>query len=483
MKKNKILICAGMIFTFALTACGGNNTSQIEDNNSIWWKTTGELTKDENNEIVFNNVSISLTHVVCGHDQLGFENLIKQFNSEFDGKIHVSTDIYDQLTIDSNVSRRIQNNDNPPDLVFDHQKSHKNFEINKLIQPVDECFSYAGIELKKEDFVKKFADYSNLGYGDGSKIFNYPVDAQSIVGYYRKDLLEKLGESVPKTRSEMIRIAKKAQSELNMANPIGITGNSEFLQYYVYTTALAQNGLEFYNKENYYSEWTNEKNKQAFRDGVHAIYDLTTENLYRSGLSESEALNSFCNRNENLFFFGLPFEANVIFDSFRTSHNTTVDNVKSDYIGGFSSAKMFALDETKNYAGTIFGDSHAFMVSKSVEDITKKAAIATFINWFNSKSNVGATWAELGHASGVKRVIESSEYQNSDFVKNYTKEWYPNMDDFETPGVTPYYSITFGRGVYSCYEKCFKNAKGVNSKIDENVAAVERTVNATIRGL
>lgn len=480
MKSKKILSLA--VVMLMLASCNGTGGSG--DDNGVWWKTTGELTMDANNNIVFDNVNISLTHVVCGHDQIGFEDLIRQFNSEFDGKIRVSTDIYNQLDIDNNVSRRIQNNDNPPDLVFNHQKSHRNFAINKLIQPVDECFEYAGISVEKNDFVEQFASYCDLGYDNRQRIFDYPVDAQSVVGYYRKDLLDQLGEEVPTSRSEMIRIAKRAQQELNMEKPIGITGNSEFSQFYVYTTALAQNGLDFYNSETYYSEWTKGNNKQAFRDGVHAIYDLTTENLYESGLSEESALNDFCNENKTIFFFGLPFEANVIFESFGLSHDgITNEQVKSDYIGGFSSSKMFALDETKEYANTIFGDSHAFMVSKSVEDKTKKAAIATFINWFTSKGKVGADWAELGHAAGVKTIIESDEYKNSDFVNNFTNKWYPDMNYFHTPGITPYYSITFAKGIYPCYARCFKNAKGVDSKIDENVAAVERTVNATIRGL
>ena len=90
----------------------------------------------------------------------------------------------------------------------------------------------------------------------------------------------------------------------------------------------------------------------------------------------------------------------------------------------------------------IFGDSHAFAISKTVTDINKKAAICEFVKWFTQTSSVGATWAAAGHMTLSTKIAESEEYKTNEIVQDFLNEFYPYPDSIECPGITPYYTDT-----------------------------------------
>ena len=72
-KKITAIICAicAFVCAFSLTACGGGGDG---------WTTTGTLNKDENGNVIFDNVEIILATVVSGEDSVPFSQMIQQFN-------------------------------------------------------------------------------------------------------------------------------------------------------------------------------------------------------------------------------------------------------------------------------------------------------------------------------------------------------------------------------------------------------------------
>ena len=97
MKKIKLLSI--MCFMTLLASCGNttsDNTSNDGSNISPWWTTTGELSFDSDNKVVFNDVDIELATVVTGDDLPRFKNIVERFNSEHMGKIHVNVNAYNQ---------------------------------------------------------------------------------------------------------------------------------------------------------------------------------------------------------------------------------------------------------------------------------------------------------------------------------------------------------------------------------------------------
>ena len=118
MKMKKIrnfLICALLCGCVGLmAACGGGRLSPTDH----WWTTTGELVKDEDGNVVFDNVELKLTTVVNGQDKAVFDTLVAMFNLEYEGQIRVISTSVDASVFENTVSNQISNNSNAPDLVM-----------------------------------------------------------------------------------------------------------------------------------------------------------------------------------------------------------------------------------------------------------------------------------------------------------------------------------------------------------------------------
>ena len=159
--------------------------------------------------------------------------------------------------------------------------------------------------------------------------------------------------------------------------------------------------------------------------------------------------------------------------------NKNVDIVKTEDIGGFSLSGLFSMEGSNSSdSRKIFGDSHAFMVSKTVSDVSKKAAIAVFCDWFTKNGTVGAEWAEVGHTSGSYAILGSQEYRNNSFVNDYINNFYEDMNSFQTAGKTKYYSITFPK-LQEAIVNCLENATG-DSEIENILRKAQNEINDTI---
>ena len=216
MKKRTILICGLLALTLA--SCdtnpyddpigGGGNNGSITD---PWWTTEGELTFDGDGNVVLDEVDIHITTVVNGDDYAKFQDIVSDFNREYRGQINVTTDTVNQVGFEQAVANRINQNSNAPDLIMSHQKGHKSFANSKLIQPFNEIFDELNIDFSYDNFASNISSYANLDYED--YYFDVPIDAQSMVIYYNKDILKKYSEdgNLPTNREEFFALCREAQ--------------------------------------------------------------------------------------------------------------------------------------------------------------------------------------------------------------------------------------------------------------------------------
>lgn len=458
------------VLAMSMTACGGGQESSEEK----WWNTTGEVEKDSDGNVIFDNVDISLSTIVSGVDEEAFSGLVAKFNAEYEGQIRVTVSNIAQESFDETVASQISKDSNAPDFIMSHQKRLKSMADMKLLQPFEDSFELSGIEISMNDFSNNIAEYAGLGYDNYT--YGIPVDAQSCVIYYNKQLLDAYGGQLPQSHDELIKLCERVANEKKIT-PIAISTEDAFFSDYVFNTAILQNGGALYG-DDYRANWyDDETNRQAFKDGLDSIRDLTEHSpkLAEYGLGESASLNEFLN-NRALFFVSMPWYFSDIVEGYASTNGGTVESVLNENIGVTSMANWFALKEGTEDAKKIYGDSHFFAMSATVEKAEVKAAICEFIRWFTTNAEVGATWAEAGHVSVSTVILTDPIYNDNDIVKNHINNFYADINNFHCIGNTPYFT-----NMNDAMKKLFVDAmKDGASADDDNIKEAQDELNTKI---
>lgn len=442
MRKNvfRTIICfiICIVTAVAFCACSPKAPDNSDPDKNKWWTTEGELEKDADGKVVFKNVSVKLETVVAGDDKDAFNMLVQKFNREYNGKIRVNVTNTGQGEYERDVAAKITQNSNAPDLIMSHQKSHKNFADNKLIQPLNEAMEKSGIKIEAKDYADGLAKYMSAGYDDYT--FSVPVDCQSLVVFYNKKLLASLNMQLPTNRKELFAVCKAFKDKYNGSAIAWATGENYFTNY-VYLSAILQNGASLYDENTYLATWyDDETNRNAIRNASESFRELFKLAYATFAEGKSSALTGFMGGNR-LFYVVEPWDMSNLVYSFATSQNVSETELMRDTLGGTSFEGWFAMEDTdKPYKNHIYGDSHFFAMSKTVTDINKKAAILEFIKWFTSRADVGVEWAKAGHISASKIISADPEYSQSDYVANFIGKFYPDIDNFCCIGSTPHYA-------------------------------------------
>lgn len=482
----KKLLLSSLPFLAILASCGGpsSSSSGTDKGSSItnpWWSTTGELEKKDG-EIVYDEINITLATVVAGEDVASFNNVVKIFNNEYKGRITVNVENIGQDTYEKTVSDRISQNQDAPDMLMSHIKGHATFAKNHIIQPIDEVLEKTGINYSKVDVINTLASYSDLGY-DGYT-FDVPVDAQSQILVYNKQLLKKYNNGVlPSSREEFIEVCKKAkQGEGSGFVPFAVpTSGTSFFQWYFVRTALAQNGFNFFNEDTYKVDWaSNADNLAALQAAVKSVNSMFYgENaIANPNLSYTTGLSTFTS-NKALFFAYDPWMIESLVAKYGTDNGgKTSAEVMDNYIGGASIATIFQEDGANPNAYKIYGDSHGLALSNSVTDITKKAACVEFMNFLNKNVDAGVEWARGGHVSASQLIRNDAAYKSDSYIQNFTEGFYTDLNEFVSAGVTPFYETTFGE-LDSMMASLFKNNVS-DADVSSKARSSEDSVNLAI---
>lgn len=442
MKKNflRSLLCLIMCFVTAIAFCACTPTDSGDDTDpdkNKWWSTEGELQKDAEGNVIFNNVSIKLDTVVAGDDKDAFNQLVTRFNREYQGKIRVTVNNIAAGDYENSVSTKIHNNSNPPDLLMSHQKSHKNFADNKIIQPLNEAMEASGITFNASDYAVGLAKYMSAGYENYT--FSVPADAQSQVSFYNKKLLAELGKELPTNRAELLDVCKAFKDKYGRA-AIAWTTGGDYFSNYVYLSAVLQNGAALYNESTLMAEWyDNEAYRVAISNASESFRELFRLGYANFAESSSSALQGFLN-GQRLFYFTDPWSMTDLVTTMVSQQKLdSEEELFETVLGGNSYTGWFAMTDNPN-KNAVYGDSHFFAMARTVTDINKKAAILEFIKWFTTNAEAGAEWAKAGHISASNAITSNTKYSQSAYVVNFISKFYGSIDNFHCVGATPHYA-------------------------------------------
>lgn len=480
MKKFKrlALLCVlVLVLTFALAACiipddGDDGDKTITQK---WWEDTGELKFNSKGDVKFDNVVINLTTVVSGADVEPFKAIIKTFNDEYKGRINVAVDVLGQNGFERTVSQRISSNNKAPDLIMSHQKGHQFFVDNKVIQPFNkELMEQAGISIDMDDYSAGLSRYSSLGYKD--ELFSVPCDAQSMVVFYNKDLLQSINKEYPTTHAELLDVCQAFAAKYGTSPIAWPAANQQNHFYnYVFSTAIIQNGGKLYDETTKKADWTSEPNKTAFTNAIESIRDLVNNDgtvkyaAFNDKTSDESSRAEFVNHRA-LFYVYFPWRAQELEGQYHTA-NPSEDSM--EVLGTGSISNWFALDAEGENADKIFVDSHFFAMGKLVKDVTKKAAIMEFVKWFTQNIDACKAWAGTGHITACKKVGETDEYKNDPDCQRYINNFYPDIDNLVSMGLTSHYDIVLTHIKTLGFDTLSDTAVNIANKL----AAVQKSFN------
>ena len=440
--KKKLLgaLCLSMALacTVPLAACGGGSGGDV-NGDGTWWSTTGELNKDANGKVVFDDISLRMSTIVSGVDKTPFGDIIAQFNAEYRGKININVSYLQGDNFEKDVTMKVQQNaNNAPDIVMLHQESLKGFLDYKVIQPYDLAMEETGVEIDLTAFAQGVNQYSKAGT---EYQYGVPFDAAGMVVYYNKDLLKETtgSDKVPQTRSELLSVCKQFKDKNSDNYPISWEVSGDFFCQYLMPTAVLQNGGYLY-KEDLYSDWYNNETQRAiYKNAIQSVRSYIDSGYAKRGVHEMGGATEFM-QNKSIFYVTMPWYRENIVSGYATMNQITEAEAEAK-ISGASVSGWFAIEnETSDNAKKVFGDSHMFAMTKTVKDINEKAAVCEFVKWFTQNADVGAQWAEAGHVTLSNTIANSTTYTENKNVVNFIDNWYPHLDSFTTMGITPYYS-------------------------------------------
>jgi len=440
--KKKILgalcLSLALAFTVPFAACGDGGEN-VENPDGTWWSTTGELNKDANGNIVFDDISLRLSTIVSGVDKTPFGDIIAQFNAEYRGKININPVYLQGDNFEKDVTMKVQQNaNNAPDIIMLHQESLRGFLDYKIIQPYDLAMQETGVEIDLTAFAETVNQYAKAGT---EYQYGVPFDAASMVVYYNKDLLKEItgSDKAPQKRSELLSVCKQFKDKNPGNYPISWEVSGDFFCQYLMPTAVLQNGGYFY-KEDLYADWyNNETQRGIYKDAIESVRSYIDSGYAKSGVHEMNGATDFI-QNKSIFYVTMPwYRENIV--SGYAEMNKIDQAAAEEKISGASVSGWFAMhDEESDNAKKIYGDSHMFAMTRKVKDINQKAAVCEFVKWFTQRADIGAQWAEAGHVTLSNTIANSTTYTENKTVVNFIDNWYPNLDAFTTMGITPYYS-------------------------------------------
>ena len=463
MKKiNKLGLVA--ITALLATGCGPttNPTGPTDPTGPTTLPTVdeGDIQRDENGSIIFNDITLKLWSVTTGDDAGTQDSIIAGFNELYNGMIKVETTHISRYDMEQLLQTSMDfDRENAPHMLLSHGSRANEYVERDWLQPIDVWANIAGIPIDRDDYVESLLNSVTID----NSIYGLPLDVHSTMIVARKDILERNNLEMPTDFASLVSVCEQA---INMAKEgnLWIRGENtegsdkdewrkaskvdaycpfpmsfgdmwvhEFLSY----TVALQNGGTFINEDGYPAWNTPEvvRGLELLRGMVNpSSSTVNTLALSKNFGADYDVGDTPLRSGNALFKFQGPW-------SWQNEINTFENMLRDD--GGASNivtiplSNLFAMDTSKAYASKIKGEGHAFMLMNTVESETMKAAAATFADYMVNFS--GIEWAKRGHLPALKSVELSSDYKADPAYDAYIKNW-GTCDDYVVIPSTPFYS-------------------------------------------
>lgn len=200
--------------------------------------------------------------------------IIDGFNKKFEGKIHVTGNGVDDETYKTKMAIELRS-PNPPDIFFSWEGGRAKALIDAgYSAPLNEYYDKFGW-----DEILNPAGVS-LSVYDGKKYF-VPWEMAAAVFWYRPDIYEKYGLSIPKTWDEFLANAEVLKE--NDIAPLLLVNQKRWPAQFLWTALLVNKyGLDVYQQLlNNEIPWTDERVVDAFA----ALQDMVDRDIFYPGVN------------------------------------------------------------------------------------------------------------------------------------------------------------------------------------------------------
>lgn len=469
MKRKPLLALSTLMLVGGLASCGPTNSqSNGGSTPTIEWvdDSTDDLVYDDQGNIVFDEVEISMWSVCTNPDSVYQDQIIDDFNRAYDGQIHVTVYHESRYSIFSNlVSTVVQDPDNAPDLFYGYGERIASLVENDIFVPTGPYLEMANIGFDRNNFEKVLIDNCYIG----DMLYGIPYGVDSAIILARKDILDKNGLKVPTNLSELADVCD-ALVDKAMAGELWIRGEDsdavstgdvyEWRKYnpnlegtyypfpmssgdmwinaYVAQTAVYQNGGHLVNTADGHAGWNTAeaaKGLQILRDFLYPTStSVNTHPLSKPDLNYDAGVTEFL-RGTGVFKLDGAWSGYTNYNLMETMYAR--DGGAGKNLSYLNLGNMFTTDTTTDYAKTIFGDSHASSIVASTKSRTKRVAASVLANYL--AENSGGVWTQAGHLPASLIVQNSQDlYLGNEYYEKYVK-YYGETSQYVTIDPTKYY--------------------------------------------
>lgn len=385
-KKTKlysVLAIASML----VTACGNSNNSS--SNNLAIGSDDIKVSVDSNIEL--KNVNISFWNPITGPDATYMQELVKEFNDAYTGKIKVNVDSQAE---DSHYQRIMTSftDNSTADLTMIHKSRIPSFYKTNKLRDMTSVLDSQGI--KKEDYV---GDLWDSGVFDG-KVYGMVYDVLPMVLYYNRNLIPE-GYSEDTILSDdftldvMLEMMKDAYVDAPMSTrkTYGMSFNYGYTEN-MFLSFLAQQNVRAVEEESPLEPTYACQEGYNAAEAVRSIpFTVDANNIKVSSESGSDHLNTFC-QGRALFTI----------DGIWSAPDACKKTERVD-AGVALFPKINAEAERK-----VFGDGHSLVMFNNGNTSSEKdEAIAIFIKYLIDNS---AVWCKGGKVAALESISQDEEY-------------------------------------------------------------------------
>lgn len=388
----KIIVwIVGVVSLFLLlTACGKKNTEPEPEE----------------------KVELNFWNVFTGPDGDIMQQIVEEFNREYEGKIEVSTSVFSSESYYTTLSSAMLGG-TAPDICIMHCSRIAYFAEKNQLCTLDELVDSLG--YTEADFLPiawENGTYENARYG-------IPMDIHQLALYYNKELLQEIGvQEIPDNLEEFIQIAQKAtydQDGDGKNDRWGFAIDPSVMSEQMFLSLLYQYGGEALSADKTQATY----NCDAGNTALTLMWDM----IYKYQISpKSISLDSAVTMFEEgklLFYANGPW---------MLSELNEVEGLEF----GVATFPQFGEQEG------VWADSHNIVIpvqrSQSEE---KEQAIQIFAEYL---LNHELDWAKAGHVPALKSVLESTEYQEFQVMRPF----YEQLDTVKILWGSPYYDDYVG---------------------------------------
>lgn len=369
------------------TSCGKSQNS-YSNNMDI---NSGDIQVSVDSNLNLNNVNITFWNPITGPDSTYMQELVKQFNDAYSGKIKVNVDSQAE---DSHYQRILTSftDNSTADLTMIHKSRIPSFYRSNKLRDMTAVLESQGI--KKEDYV---GDLWDSGVFD-NKVYGMVYDVLPMVIYYNRNLIpEGYSEdtilSDDFTLDTMLEMMKKAYIDAPMPSKrtYGMAFNYGYTEK-MFLSFLAQQNVKAVEESN----------------------PLVPTYACQEGYNAAEAVRSIPLTKNN--------DGKKVSSESGTDHlNTFVQGRALFTIDGIWSAPNACKKTERVDAGValfpkindeaerkVFGDGHSLVMfnNKSVSS-EKDQAISIFVKYLIDNS---AVWCKGGKVAALEKTTTNEDY-------------------------------------------------------------------------